>query len=155
MNVCLEGFDLGRSYNLETGYITVPDANKIVLRVLGIVNKEDKTYYNKILSDAKKGKYGGKLHGKRIYQVRKDDIMQYAEELLHAEKLKLFKLEFAKNTEEVERLGKLPEIDSETAAKLYYYLRTLRFHEIISSGTHQNAEKQLMLRVSMGRFSHV
>jgi hypothetical protein len=90
----VEGVNMGRNYNLDSGYVTVPEASEIVKRVLGIVNKEDKSHYNQILKGAKKGRYGGKMHGKRMYQVRKQDI-KYAEELLTTEKVRLLHIELA------------------------------------------------------------
>jgi hypothetical protein len=81
---------LARTYHLDPGYVTIPTATKIVLRKLAIGTKNDKTYYKKILSGAKKGWFGGKMHRKRMFQVRKKDIHQYAEELLAAEKFNLF-----------------------------------------------------------------
>lgn len=79
-----------RKYHLEPGYITIPDANKIVLRILRIVNQKDQTHYRKILAEAKKGLYGGRKYGERIYTVRKKDIIQYAEELLREEQKSYF-----------------------------------------------------------------
>ena len=150
-----EGLEMGRNYQLDPGYVTIPEASDIVKRMLGIVNKEDKTHYNQILKGAKKGLYGGKLHGKRMYQVRKADIVQYAEELLEAEKIKLFQFEMATDATEINSLNELPMIDQTTVQKLYYFLKTLRFHEIISHENYQNAERQLMLRMKIGRFTPV
>lgn len=146
---------MGKNYNLDPGYVTIPEANDIVKRMLGIVHKEDKTHYNKILKGAKKGLYGGKLHGKRMYQVRKADILQYAEELIEAEKIKLFHIDLASSYNEVNRLSELPMIDQQTARKLYYYLKTLSFHEIISPEIYQIAERELMLRIKVGRITPV
>lgn len=146
---------MGKNYNLDPGYVTIPEANDIVKRMLGIVHKEDKTHYNKILKGAKKGLFGGKLHGKRMYQVRKADILQYAEELIEAEKIKLFHIDLASDHNDVNRLSELPMIDHQTARKLYYYLKTLNFHEIISPEIYQNAERELMLRIKVGRITPV
>ena len=41
------------------------------------------SHYNKILNGAKKGMFGSKKHGTRMYQVRKEDIIQYAAEKMH------------------------------------------------------------------------
>ncbi|WP_102344804.1 hypothetical protein [Bacillus sp. Marseille-P3661] len=79
-----------RNFNLDPGYITVPKANKIVLQILRTVDQHENSHYSKILRRAKIGLLGGKKHGKRMYQVRKKDIMQYAEECLKVEQLKLF-----------------------------------------------------------------
>lgn len=90
-----------RHYNLSPGYITIPTAAKIVLRILDIKNKDDQSYYKKILSGAKKGWFGGKMHGKRMFQVRKKDIFQYAEELLFAETYNLFTFDGKINSTEI------------------------------------------------------
>ncbi|MGJ7922530.1 hypothetical protein [Neobacillus sp. LXY-4] len=78
-----------RNYHLDPGYITIPSASKIVRQKLGIVTDE-KFYYIKILNGAKKGWFSGKMHGRRMFQVRRNEIIQYAEELLQAEKYNLF-----------------------------------------------------------------
>jgi hypothetical protein len=96
-----EGFELVRHYHLNAGYITIPTASKIVLEVLGIV-EDDKSHYKKILSGAKKGWFGGMMHGRRMFQVRRKDIIQYAEELLEAEKYNLFSLDVFANSNEHE-----------------------------------------------------
>lgn len=146
---------MGRNYNLDPGYVTIPEAANIVKRMLGIVKKEDKTHYNTILRGAKKGWFGGKTHGKRMYQVCRKEIIQYAEELLKAERFNLFNFDISTDSKEIERISKLSEIDQETARKLYYYLKTLRFHDIISADIYQNAEKMLMLRMDMSRITYV
>ena len=90
-----------------------------------------------------------------MYQVRKADILQYAEELIEAEKIKLFHIDLASSYNEVNRLSELPMIDQQTARKLYYYLKTLSFHEIISPEIYQIAERELMLRIKVGRITPV
>lgn len=70
---------MSKNYHLDPGYVTIPDANKIVLRILKITNQNNKSHYHNILAGAKQGLYGGKKHGKRMYQVRREDIIQYAE----------------------------------------------------------------------------
>ncbi|KMY50981.1 hypothetical protein [Peribacillus loiseleuriae] len=64
----------------------MPDANKIVLRMLGIVNQNDKSHYYKLLNGEKEGLFGRKKYGKRMYQVRRKDIIQYAEKCFQNEK---------------------------------------------------------------------
>jgi hypothetical protein len=88
---------LPRSYHLEPGYITIPTASKIVEGVLGIVYDEDFSHYLKILNGAKKGWFGGKMHGRRMFQVRREEIIQYAKELQQAEKYNLFTYETVVN----------------------------------------------------------
>ncbi len=90
-----------RHYNLSPGYITIPTAAKIVLRILDIKNNDNQSYYKKILSGAKKGWFGGKMHGKRMFQVRKKDIFKYAEELLSAETYNLFTFDGNINSTEI------------------------------------------------------
>lgn len=85
---------MGRNYHLDHGYITVPAASKIVLNTLGMVHDE-KSYYLRILSGAKRGWFGGKMHGRRMFQVRKDEIIQYATELELRENYNLFTFETA------------------------------------------------------------
>ncbi|SEN71228.1 hypothetical protein SAMN05192533_11832 [Mesobacillus persicus] len=101
---------MGRMYHLDHGYITIPEANNIVKRTLGIVKKDDKTYYFKILRFAKKGWFGGKMHGKRMFQVRRKDIVQYAEELLEAQRYNLFNFHLATELTEVRQLSKSMEL---------------------------------------------
>jgi hypothetical protein len=86
---------MGRNYHLDPGYVTIPVAANIVKRMLGITNEEDHSYYQKILRAAKRSWFGGKMHGKRMFQVRRVDIIQYGEELLEAEKYNLFTYELA------------------------------------------------------------
>ncbi|MGJ7922902.1 hypothetical protein [Neobacillus sp. LXY-4] len=143
-----------KNYHLDPGYVTIPEANKIVLRILGVANKDDKSHYNKILNGAKKGLYGGKKHGSRMYQVRREDIIQYAEELLQVEKINLFDFDLETNAKEIEKLSKLPDIDQNTATKLYVYLKTLKFHEIITQEAFHDAEKKIILRMNMGKLTH-
>lgn len=79
-----------RKYHLDPGYVTIPEAANIVKRMLGITNEEDHSHYKKILRGAKRSCFGGKMHGKRMFQVRRVDIIKYGEELLEAEKFNLF-----------------------------------------------------------------
>ncbi|MGM0904446.1 MAG: hypothetical protein ACQEXB_25525 [Bacillota bacterium] len=81
---------MGRRYHLDPGYVTIPEAANIVKRMLGITNEEDHAHYKKILRGAKRSWFGGKMHGKRMFQVRRVDIIKYGEELLEAEKFNLF-----------------------------------------------------------------
>lgn len=80
---------MSRNYHLDAGYITIPTASKIVRRFLDIP-RDDKSHYIKILSGAKKGWFGGKMHGRRMFQVRREEIIQYAKELQLAETYNLF-----------------------------------------------------------------
>jgi hypothetical protein len=81
---------MGRKYHLDPGYVTIPVAANIVKEMLGITNPDDHSHYYKILRGAKKSWFGGKMHGKRMFQVRRVDIIKYGEELLEAEKFNLF-----------------------------------------------------------------
>jgi len=146
-------FGMTKHYHLEPGYVTIPEANKIVLRILRIVDINEKSHYTKILTAAKKGLYGGKKYGSRMYQVRRQDIIQYAERHLQTEQLELFNIDLATNLVEVEMKSKLPSIDTNTAKKMHYYLKYLKFHEIISDEAFQNAEKQLIIRLKMKEIS--
>jgi len=89
----MEEVSMRRIYHLDPGYVTIPEAANIVKRMLGITNKDDQSHYKKILRGAKKSWFGGKMHGKRMFQVRRDDIIRYGEELLEAEKFNLFTFE--------------------------------------------------------------
>lgn len=100
---------MGRMYHLDSGYVTIPEASNIVKRTLGIAKKDDKTYYFKILRFAKNGWFGGKMHGKRMFQVRRKDIVQYAEELLEAQRFNLFNFHLATESIAVKQLGRLTE----------------------------------------------
>lgn len=84
---------MGRKYHLDPGYVTIPEAASIVKGMLGNNNKDDYSHYYKILRGAKRRMFGGKMHGKRMFQVRRVDIIQYGEELLEAEKFNLFTFE--------------------------------------------------------------
>ena len=88
---------MARNYHLEPGYITIPTASKIVQSVLEIVHDEDNSLYLKILSGAKKGWFGGKMHGRRMFQVRQEEIIQYAKELQQEEKYNLFTFQSVAN----------------------------------------------------------
>jgi hypothetical protein len=88
---------MGRKYHLDPGYVTIPEAANIVKGMLGITNEDDHTHYKKILRGAKKNWFGGKMHGKRMFQVRRVDIILYGEELLEAEKFNLFTFDLAAN----------------------------------------------------------
>ena len=89
---------MARNYHLDPGYITIPAASKIVQGVLGIVNDDDViSHYLKILNGAKKGWFGGKMHGRRMFQVRREEIIQYAKDLQRAEKYNLFTYETVAN----------------------------------------------------------
>jgi len=137
---------MGKTYNLEPGYITVPEANRIVLTMLRITNLNEKSHYNKILKGAKQGMYGGKKHGTRMYQVRKKDIKEYALKCLQEEQLQLYKIEIVSGFEEE---STMPLIDNSTAKKIQYYLKYLKFYEIISDAAFQDGEKNLVLRLKM------
>ncbi|OAS87788.1 MULTISPECIES: hypothetical protein [Metabacillus] len=138
-----------KNYHLDLGYVTVPEANKIVLRILRITNQNDKSHYNKLLTGAKEGLYGGKKYGKRMYQVRREDIIQYAETCLQNEQLQLFDIELVTNLNKVEEANQLPKIENGTAKTIHYYLRYLKFHEIISEEVFLKGEKNLIMRVKM------
>ncbi|MDR4947196.1 hypothetical protein [Neobacillus cucumis] len=146
---------MAKTFHLDPGYVTVPEANKIVLRILNVFDHEDKSHYNKILNGAKKGMFGGKKHGTRMYQVRKDDIIQYAEECLRDEKLKNFNIELVPDLKAIENSKNLTKINNKTSKILHYYLTYLRFHEIISEDVFHQAEKNIILRVNMNAFTKV
>lgn len=82
-----------RRYHLDPGYVTIPEAANIVKKMLGIYNQEEQNHYTFILRGVKKGWFGGKMHGKRMFQARRKDIIQYGEELIEAEKFNLFNLD--------------------------------------------------------------
>jgi len=141
-----------RKYHLDPGYITIPDANKIVLRILRIANQADQTHYRKILAGAKKGLYGGKKYGERIYTVLKKDIIQYAEELLQEEQKKLLHLTVAKDLKEIETHKNMPPINHVTAEKIRNSLTFLKFHTIISENVYRNGEQLLNMRLEISKF---
>ncbi|ARK32421.1 hypothetical protein [Halalkalibacter krulwichiae] len=140
---------MARNYHLDPGYMTVPEANKMVLTMLRITNQDDKTHYRKILSAAKKGQLGGKKYGTRMYQVRKKDIEEYAINCLQEEQIKLFDIEVVDNLDTIHAQSKLPTIDQKTAGNIHYYLRYLRFHDIISEDTYGEGEKKLIMRLKI------
>ncbi|WP_078429830.1 hypothetical protein [Alkalihalobacterium alkalinitrilicum] len=140
---------MSQKYHLESGYMTVPDANRMVLNMLRITNLNEKSHYKKILAGAKKGLFGGKKHGTRMYQVRKDDINEYVLKCLQEEQLKLFNIEVVKRLDEVEAENRFPLIDNSTAKNIQYYLKYLKFYGIISDETFQLSEKKLVLRVNL------
>jgi hypothetical protein len=142
----LGGLDLTTRYHLEPGYVTVPDANKMVLSILKMVGHEDKSHYYKILNGAKKGLFGGKKYGSRMYQVRKEDIRLYAEECFQTEKLKLFNFEIVSD---LESINKNHNIDKRTANELLNYLISLRFYQIISEEVFDKARKKVIMRVNI------
>lgn len=90
---------MSRTYHLDHGYITIPTASKIVLNTLGII-QDEQSHYLKILSGAKKGWFEGKMHGRRMFQVRKDEIIKYADELKRIETYNLFTYETVSNHSE-------------------------------------------------------
>jgi hypothetical protein len=142
----LGGLELTTRYHLEPGYVTVPDANKMVLSILKMVGQEDKSHYNKILIGAKKGLFGGKKYGSRMYQVRNEDIRLYAEECLQTEKLTLFNFEIVSN---LEFLNKNQNIDKRLANELLNYLISLRFYQIISEEIFDSARKKIIMSVNL------
>lgn len=146
---------MARTYNLDPGYVTIPEANKIVQRILNIIDLGDKSLYNKILNDAKKGLFGGKKYGSRMYQVKREDITQYAEECLQKEKLKLFNIEVVSDVNNFEKSFNHINLDTKTAKNLEYYLESLRFHNIISEEIYHNAKKNIIMRVNMSTLNHV
>ncbi|HZG72369.1 MAG TPA: hypothetical protein VEY51_12610 [Chondromyces sp.] len=106
-----------RTYHLDPGYVTIPEATRIVTRMLCITNKDDRVHYKKILRGAKKGWFGGKMHGKRMFQVRRRDIIQYAEELLEAEKFNLFIFDFSTHSH---KPSKFPVTTQEAGRQLNF-----------------------------------
>jgi hypothetical protein len=140
-----------RHYHLDPGYITIPEANDVVKRILKIANQNDKTHYHIILEGAKKGKFGGKKHGKRIYQVLREEIIQYANEFLQEEKLKLFNIEVIKSLDHI--MGKENTIiDKNTANRIYTCLKYLKLNEIITDEAYQHGERTLIQRVRFQSF---
>lgn len=139
---------MAKTYHLDPGYITVPEANRIILRILKIINKDNKSHYNKILAGAKKGLFGGKKYGTRMYQVRREDIIHYAQKCLQNEQLQLFDIEET-SFKEFEEQNKLLLIDQSTARNIHYYLKYLKFHRIISDEAFRQGEKTLVMRVKM------
>lgn len=137
---------MARHYRLEPGYITIPEANDVVKRILKIANQNDKTHYRIILEGAKKGHFGGKKHGKKIYQVLREDIIHYAEVLLKEEKLKLYNIHIIKDLEEI--VGKQSHIiDNQTADRLYNCLKYLKLNDIITEEAYQLGERKIIQRV--------
>lgn len=135
-----------RHYNLDSGYITIPEANDVVKRILKIANQNDKTHYHIILEGAKKGQFGGKKHGKRIYQVLREEIIHYANELLKKETLKLFNIDIIKSIDDI--IGKETTIiDRNTANRIYNCLKYLKLNEIITDEAYQHGERTLIQRV--------
>ncbi|MDT8861800.1 hypothetical protein N0O92_16425 [Alkalihalobacillus sp. MEB130] len=140
-----------KNYRLEPGYITVPEANKVVLNMLRITNQDETSHYKKILQGAKEGLYGGKKHGARMYQVRLKDIKEYALQCLETEQLQLYKIEVVKNLSKVEAEKHLPVVDNSTAKKIQYYLKYLMVYGIITEEMFEEGEKNLVLRLKMKR----
>lgn len=140
-----------RKYDTDPGYVTVPEANRIVLRMLRITNQKDKSHYKKILEKAKKGSFGGKKYKKRMYQVRKDDIIEYAKSLLKDDQLKLYDIEIADNLYKVDKLSHVPRIDNQTALKIKHYLNYLKRYNIISDEAFHNGTNNLLLLLKVNK----
>lgn len=84
-----------------------------------------------------------------MYQVRRKDIIQYAEKCLHNEQLHLFDIELVTSLNKVKERNRLPMINKSTASNIHYYLSYLKFHEIISEEVFLRGEKNLVMRVKM------
>ncbi|GGM31715.1 hypothetical protein GCM10011351_17400 [Paraliobacillus quinghaiensis] len=142
-----------RKYKTDPGYVTIPEANDIVRRMLRIVDKDDKTYYNKILEKAKHGAFGGKKYKKRMYQVRRKDIEQYAQELLKDQQLNLYDFEFTSNLNNVNKINNLHNIDSDTARNINSYLNYLKHFEIITEEAFQHGKRNLILLLELNKLA--
>jgi len=88
-----------------------------------------------------------------MYQVRKKDIIQYAEECLQDERLQLFNLELVTHLKKVNTSNQLPMIDTSTANDIHYCLRYLKFYQIISEDTFRKGEKNPIMRIQMKGFA--
>lgn len=138
-----------KNYHLDPGYITVPEANRIVLNMLRITNRNEKKHYNKILAAAKQGLYGGKKHGTRMFQVRKTDIIEYAFSCLKDEQIQLYKIEVVQDINKFEGDSNLPLLDNSTAKNIQYYLKYLKVYGIISDEMYQEGERNLVMRIKV------
>ena len=140
---------MARNYHLEPGYITVPQANEIVLTMLRIANRQEKKHYNRILAGAKKGEFGGKKHGSRMYQVREADIREYGIACLQEEQVQLFQIEIAQDTNKLDRDRQLPQIDQSTEINIQLYLHYLKHHSIITEEAFKDGERNLLMRIKL------
>lgn len=138
-----------KKYHLDPGFITVPDANRIVLHMLRITNQKEKKHYNKILAGAKKGLFGGKKHGTRMFQVRQADVIEYAQKCLKDEQLKLYNIDVVRDFQKIETTNNLPLIDNSTVKNIQYYLKYLKIYGIITDEIFQEGERNLVMRVRM------
>ncbi|MCT2537106.1 hypothetical protein NC661_05955 [Aquibacillus koreensis] len=98
-----------RLYNVDPGYVTITEASEIVSQLLRLTDKESNTYKIKIREDAKKGLFGGKKYKKRMYQVKRADIIQYAQDIKRQEQVEI-DIDIAPNSERVHISSKLPHI---------------------------------------------
>lgn len=142
---------MSRKYNTDPGYVTIPEADEIVLRMLRFKNPNEKSHYNKILAGAKKGLFGGKKYGARMYQVQINAIKEYANECL--KEIDIMGIQTDLNFDIIEKSNELPMIDNSTAIKIEYYLKILKHYEIISDDMLKTSKKNLIMRLNMQKIA--
>ncbi|UCZ54988.1 hypothetical protein LGQ02_09800 [Bacillus shivajii] len=67
-----------KSYKVDPGYMTCPDAARLFLDIVGKTENEYREYYEFFLEGAKQGKFSGKEYKTNMYQVKKSEIVAYA-----------------------------------------------------------------------------
>ncbi|WP_186579783.1 hypothetical protein [Aquibacillus kalidii] len=138
-----------RHYNVDPGYVTITEASEIVSNILRLTKQDSQTYKTTIREGAKNGLFGGKKYKKKMYQVKRADIYQFAHDLKREEQLALYNIEIAPNLDNINKTRKLPIIDTKTAQQIIYCIKYLRLQEIISDEVYQKAERNLILRTAI------
>ncbi|WP_110113086.1 hypothetical protein [Bacillus sp. CGMCC 1.16541] len=133
-----------RMYQTDKGYITLPEAASIVVKMLKVENKaEAQAHYQLLLNHAKAGLLGAKRFGTRMYQVKRDKIIQYAEELALEERINLFNIHLVENIQDLTQSKEII-IDAKVADHLISSLQSLLIYKVIDEETYTNIEQDII-----------
>lgn len=121
-----------RTYDTCRGYMTLKEADEYIMNQLS-KSQPDKepSHYKHLLAAAKVGRFGGKPYKKRMYQVKRDEIMKYVDYCLQANQLHINEEHHNQQLEEA-TTSCIQFYDQKTSNHLLSALCTLYQHSIIS-----------------------
>lgn len=71
-----------KSYKVDLGYMTCPEATRLFLDIVGKQEGDFKEFYSVFLEGAKRGRFGGKEYKTNMYQVWKAKVVEFANDFV-------------------------------------------------------------------------
>ncbi|MBM7703572.1 hypothetical protein [Metabacillus iocasae] len=133
-----------RMYQTNKGFITIPEATRIMVKMLKVQSeKEAQAHYQELLDKAKLGMFGAKRFGTRMYQVKRDAIIEYAEECALEERINLFNIHLVENIQDIAQ-SKEMIMDAKVADHLISSLQSLLIYKVIDEEAYTKMEQDIV-----------